>query len=62
MQPHRPLLNVAFRIKLNILNLYKIILIRTSQDLHLPYILFFSQHLLSNYYEFKQEKTKMNKT
>lgn len=64
-QPHRPL-NIAFRYKLNILNLYKIILLRLSQDFHVPYVLFFfqtlSQHLLSNYYEFKQEKTKTNKT
>lgn len=50
MQPYRPPLNIAFRIKLNILNLYKIVLRRISQDFHLPYILFFFQTLSVSIY------------
>lgn len=50
MQPYRPPLDTAFRIKLNILNLYKIVLRRISQDFHLPYILFFFQTLSVSIY------------
>lgn len=66
MQPHGPPLNIAFRIELPVLNGHKIILVRISE---LPLALYptflghsFGQHLVSNCYEFKQEKTKTNKT
>lgn len=62
MQPHRPPLNIAFRIELNILNLYELFS-QGSQNFHSPCIVFLSQTLLVNiyYYEFKREKTSVNK-
>lgn len=49
MQPHRPPLNI-FRIKLTVLNLYKIILVEISQGFHLPCVLLFFEIFLVNIY------------